>query len=95
MRELSKIILKIKEIRIEKNMSQSELARLSGVNQSCISYLENRKRTKSPILKNLEKIAKALDVCVFDLMMCDDGFQPQCNSTTCRHIKQKQQIYGE
>lgn len=58
--------LKIREIRITKKLSQSELAKKSGVSQSYLSELESNK--KSPTLRQLFKIAKALDVDPWELV---------------------------
>lgn len=52
--------LKIKEVRISKNISQSELARLVGMSQGYLSALESNK--KSPTLRQLCKIAEILNV---------------------------------
>lgn len=52
--------LKIKEIRVDKMLSQSELARIAGMSQSYLSELESNK--KSPTLRQLCKIADALGV---------------------------------
>ena len=50
---------RIKIIRERLKLSQSELARLSGVDQSCISRAESNENRLS--LENLYKICKALD----------------------------------
>jgi transcriptional regulator with XRE-family HTH domain len=52
--------VKIREIRIEKNMTQIKLARKAGISQSYLSELESNK--KSPTLRQLCKIAEALGV---------------------------------
>lgn len=52
--------VKIKEVRIEKKLSQSQLARLANMSQSYLSELESNK--KSPTLRQLCKIADALGV---------------------------------
>lgn len=52
--------LKIKEIRVDKKLSQKELARKAGISQSYLSELESNK--KSPTLRQLCKIADALGV---------------------------------
>ena len=57
---------KIKEIRIKKNLSQSELARLSGMDRSNLNKIENGK--KQPTLQTLNKIAGALRVSVKSLL---------------------------
>jgi len=52
--------LRIREVRVDKKMSQSELARKAGISQSYLSELESNK--KSPTLRQLCKIANALGV---------------------------------
>jgi transcriptional regulator with XRE-family HTH domain len=49
----------IKRLRVDRKMSQPELARLAGVSQQLISQLENGKNTST---KYLPKIARALGV---------------------------------
>lgn len=60
---------RIKEHREAKNMSQEELADISGVSRATISKLENDKMaiTKTSTLANL---AMALDCKVDDLFFC-------------------------
>lgn len=53
-------LLKIKEIRVEKGLTQIELARKANISQSYLSELESNK--KSPTLRQLCKIADALNV---------------------------------
>lgn len=50
----------IKEVRIDKKLSQSELARRVPMSQSYLSELESNK--KSPTLRQICKIANALGV---------------------------------
>ena len=57
---------KIKEFRIAKKMTQSELARRAHVSQPHIHDLENGHRSASP--ETLARIAAALDVTVDDLI---------------------------
>ena len=57
---------KIKRIRKSKGMSQSELAKKSGVAQSTLSYLE--KGSKHPQFDTLSAICKALGVSVLELL---------------------------
>jgi transcriptional regulator with XRE-family HTH domain len=52
--------VKIKEVRVEKGFSQSDLANKAKMSQSYLSELESNK--KSPTLRQLCKIADALDV---------------------------------
>jgi len=57
---------KIKVLREQRKLTQQQLARMAGVAQSTIHYIETGQ--KSPTLKLLEKIALALDVSVVDLI---------------------------
>ena len=59
------IELYIKKIREEKNLSQEELSKLSGVSKSHIGDLERNE--KEPTISVLCKIAKALKVNVDEL----------------------------
>lgn len=64
--------LKIREIRLKKNITQEELALRSGISQGYIAYLEreNISRDKSPRLETIEKIAKGMNVCPCLLLGC-------------------------
>lgn len=59
------IELRIKEIRLKRNMSQEELSKLSNVSASYISELESN--SKMPTILTLCKLADALDVDVSEL----------------------------
>jgi len=52
--------VKIKSLRLQKNMSQEELSSKTGLHRTYISDIERGVRNVS--LKNIEKIAKALSV---------------------------------
>lgn len=64
-----KILLgrKIREFRKNKKMTQEQLAELVGIGTPNISYFETGKFT--PAIETLEKIAKALDVEIYELYM--------------------------
>jgi transcriptional regulator with XRE-family HTH domain len=53
-------------LRNERKLSQEELGFRSGLHRSTIQNLENRKH--SPTLKNLAKLAGALDVTIEELI---------------------------
>lgn len=55
----------IKKIRLEKGVSQKELAEKAGVSQPFIHDLENENRNAKP--ETMERIAAALDCSVDDL----------------------------
>ena len=59
---------KIKEYRAKKNISQKELAKISGVSRSIIVGLETGTYTTTTT-DTLLKIAKALDVKVQDIFL--------------------------
>ncbi|MDM8214532.1 helix-turn-helix transcriptional regulator, partial [Enterococcus hirae] len=54
----------IKSLRKEKKYSQEELAELSGLHRTYISQIE--RGVKNPTIKNLEKIACALDIDIIE-----------------------------
>jgi len=56
---------KMKELRKRKNLSQERLARKSGLHRTYISDIERGARNVS--LKNIEKIAKALNISIIEL----------------------------
>ena len=51
---------KVKELRLQKKMSQGDLAKLLGVHPTYISGIE--RGVRNMVLKNIEKLAKALGV---------------------------------
>ena len=57
---------KVKTIRLEKDMSQADLAKLLDVHVTYISGIERGIRNMS--LKNIEKLAKALKVPIEELI---------------------------
>jgi transcriptional regulator with XRE-family HTH domain len=59
---------KIRDLRIERNISLTELSKISGVSKSYLSFIERGKQ-KNPGIDIIEKIAKALNVDVHALLM--------------------------
>ena len=57
----------VKKIRLEKQLSQEELAFKSGLHRTYISDIERQKRSIS--LDNIQRIANALDVDFHELFM--------------------------
>jgi len=57
---------RVKEIRLKKAMSQSDLAKNLGVHPTYISGIERGVRNMA--LKNIERLAKALDVRIEELI---------------------------
>ena len=58
--EVIKFGKKLREVRLKKNLSQGDIARILGVHRSYISGLERGRR--NPSLLTVQKIAKALGV---------------------------------
>lgn len=57
---------KLREVRIKKNKSQGDIAKILGVHRSYISGLERGKR--NPSLLTVHKVANALGVSVNELL---------------------------
>ena len=53
--------MQLANARKSKNLSQKELAKLSGLSESCISNIESGE-SSSPTLRSLVKYATALDI---------------------------------
>ena len=64
--EAKKLGENIKKLRIEKNISRIEFARILGVDRSFVSNIEKGKN--NPTLSTLSKIASALDVSTSELL---------------------------
>lgn len=64
--EVRKFGKKVKEIRLKKNMSQGDIARILDVHRSYISGLE--RGIRNPSLLTVQKVAKALGVSAKDLI---------------------------
>lgn len=62
----------VKDLRTERNLSQSELAFKVNFNRNYIGMIERGER--NPSLKSLHRLARALDVTLSQLMdfKCDD-----------------------
>ncbi|MDG1955105.1 MAG: helix-turn-helix transcriptional regulator [Polaribacter sp.] len=56
---------RVRYLRKKKDISQEELAHLSGLHRTYIGMIERAE--KNITLKNIEKIAKALEVTIIDL----------------------------
>lgn len=63
------VLIILKSVRVRKNITIKELAELSGVSKSYISEIENNKNM--PTIDILCKLAKALEVKVDDLYVCN------------------------
>ena len=56
---------RVRDLRKKKNISQEELAHLSGLHRTYIGMIERAE--KNITLKNIEKIANGLEVSIIDL----------------------------
>lgn len=65
MTHTKKMKILLGEIRYRKNLTLIQLAAMSGISKSTLNNIENEKI--SPTLKQLEAIAKALEVRITDL----------------------------
>ena len=57
---------RIKELRIEKDLTQEQFAELSGLHKNYIGMVERGER--NPSLKNIEVIANAFNISISKLM---------------------------
>lgn len=58
---------KIRAIRLEKQLTQKQLACFAGISQSYLNELEKGKKT-NPSIVMLDKIAGGLEVGIFDIL---------------------------
>lgn len=70
----SQFAKRLKALRIEKQLTQEELAKMTGLSTSFISSLE--RGIDAPSFATLESIAEALDVSVRDLFDFE-GYGPE------------------
>lgn len=57
---------KLRELRTEAGLSQERLGEMTGLDRTYISGIE--RGVRNPALKNIEKLAKALDVKINELI---------------------------
>ena len=71
----------LKKARDNKHLTQRELARLTGINQSYISKLEQSPTYKhSPTLRQITKLAKELELCPICLTHWFLSFHMSCSN---------------
>lgn len=63
---LNKFGNRIKELRIEKDLTQEQFAELSGLHKNYIGMVERGER--NPSLKNIEVIALAFNISISEMM---------------------------
>lgn len=64
-------VIRLREIRERRGLTQMELSQLAGVSQSIISNIENG--CVSPTVRVLQKLARALDVSVIEFFSEDQS----------------------
>jgi transcriptional regulator with XRE-family HTH domain len=64
---------RIRELRVEQELSVSELARRAGVSKSLVSQVEHNRT--NPSVETVQAIAQALEVPLFSLFLEEDGPQ--------------------
>ncbi len=82
----------IKEARLEKGYSQSELAQKTGISNSYLSQIESEKQ--DPSLETMEQLSTALDVPTYILFfkaMQEENIQNPDNKRFVREIKRAMQ----
>jgi putative transcriptional regulator len=70
-KEVNKMSLNVKLIRIKKGLKQYELAEKVGISRYSLSALENGK-VKHPSIKTMKKICKELDATPEELFFDDE-----------------------
>lgn len=84
----------IRRRRNQLGLSQSELSRLSGVDRTTISKIENGER-KTPLITTLNKIFKILDMDIYDVMKVKKRFsdnKPE-KCFLCKNCMKKENMY--
>lgn len=82
----------IKEARLEKGYSQSELAQKTGISNSYLSQIESEKQ--DPSLETMEQLSAALDVPTYILFfkaIQEENIQNSDNKRFVREIKRAMQ----
>jgi len=74
-----KIILKIKQLREEKGISQSKLSEILGISRGQMSNIENPHYTHKYTLKQLDAACKALDYPIEKLFLPNTKIAPECS----------------
>lgn len=62
----------MKKYRAIRNITQEELAEMSGISRAYITDIENESRFKHPSLGYIGRIADALDISISELLKEDD-----------------------
>lgn len=71
---LRRLGLHIRRLRLEKGVSQEGLADLAGLDRTYVGGIERGER--NPTVKNIDKLARALEVSIKDLLDLPDALEP-------------------
>lgn len=85
---------KLKELRKQRNLTQHELSRLSGVSNVYISELE-KNETKKPSLDIMQKLASALKVSLLDLVYSNSEGIHNFRERVAAERDRQRKIWGE
>lgn len=71
---MSDVSKKLKELRLARRMTMTDVAAAAGLSQSALSYIENG--TNRPTVETLEKILKVLDMTLGDFFVGGGASEP-------------------
>lgn len=76
----------LKKVREKQRLTQSDLEKISGVDQTYISRLESIRVIHSPTINTIVKLSKALNICPYALAA---SFLDKevCACNNCRNIR--------
>lgn len=69
--------MRLEELRTAKGLSKNKLARLAGISQTAVTFIERGQR--SPTLATLQRLAEALEVSVSQLIGEEPSEAPSDN----------------
>jgi len=84
--QVKTVVNRMRVIRIEKGLSQLELANMAGLSQSFYSSIESHK--KIPTLKTLIRIASALQVTPGAFFQDSDPTKEEIKENVIRYIRE-------
>lgn len=70
---------RLRKIRKEKNLTQTQLSAMAGIKQETISAIENQRNL--PTMASIRLLAQALDCSISDLMEGEEKQEPQTEGT--------------
>lgn len=76
----------MKEIRMQKNLRQIDIAKMTGLSKAAISLFENGKST--PSMNSAYKIAKALDTTIDELFFLNVNKRKILSNEVCEGFEE-------